>query len=441
MDYPTAKTTNATELKKYQWDALHDPKKLIAPWMQNEEEGAYVWTFWNKKHTLLFNHIYDYHKTSNQYYLDKIKKSTTDNIALEYNTKSLYKDEQEFIKNWYIGTYSGEKIAKSVFDKIKNTSKNSYIESMNLTANRVYLGSFEVENKTYPTAIYAVKNDLSKLKKIVVTDSETLTNQNKIDFVFCDETYIKYLIVAFYEENAPSDDPSLIIQIEKFVGDDTKDKWLKYLRILGTEKEKEGNTKDEIVLDIEGNWWIGQCNEYFKTETCWNDNCSKNQCCNKAANKILENAGTSTNRTQQIIIAKSNNSDCSGLIGKPDEFQEAIKIIDKSLKEHNLPIMIGVQHPYYTQNKWIFKCSGNTPKVTNHYVIIRGKKYDNEKKQFYYLFYEVGTSSPDNGKSSNNRLYINNTNNLIEGKTAYRTTYTGDYYVVTEVRKNINQKY
>src|SRR5690606_21157762 len=99
MDYPTAKTTNATELKKYQWDALHDPKKLIAPWMQNEEEGAYVWTFWNKKHTLLFNHIYDYHKTSNQYYLDKIKKSTTDNIALEYNTKSLYKDEQEFIKN------------------------------------------------------------------------------------------------------------------------------------------------------------------------------------------------------------------------------------------------------------------------------------------------------------------------------------------------------
>src|SRR5690606_31138384 len=39
MDYPTAKTTNATELKKYQWDALHDPKKLIAPWMQNEEEG------------------------------------------------------------------------------------------------------------------------------------------------------------------------------------------------------------------------------------------------------------------------------------------------------------------------------------------------------------------------------------------------------------------
>lgn len=64
-----------------------------------------------------------------------------------------------------------------------------------------------------------------------------------------------------------------------------------------------------------------------------------------------------------------------------------------------------------------------------------------KKKQFYYLFYEVGTSSPDNGKSSNNRLYINNTNNLIEGKTAYRTTYTGDYYVVTEVRKNINQKY
>ena len=110
---------------------------------------------------------------------------------------------------------------------------------MNLTVNRVYLGSFEVENKVYPTAIYAVKKDLSKLKKNVVSDSEILTNQNKINSVFCDETYTKYLILAFYEENALSNDPSLIIQIEKFVGDDTKDKWLKYLGILGTAVEEQ----------------------------------------------------------------------------------------------------------------------------------------------------------------------------------------------------------
>src|SRR5690606_390651 len=118
---------------------------------------------------------------------------------------------------------------------------------MNLTVNRVYIGSFEVENKVYPTAIYAVKKDLSKLKKIVVSDSEILTDQNKINSVFCDETYIKYLILAFYEENAPSNDPSLIIQIEKFVGDDTKDKWLKYLGILGTKIEKEENISDIVV--------------------------------------------------------------------------------------------------------------------------------------------------------------------------------------------------
>lgn len=41
----------------------------------------------------------------------------------------------------------------------------------------------------------------------------------------------------------------------------------------------------------------------------------------------------------------------------------------------------------------------------------------------------------------NNRLYTNETNNLIEGKTAYKTDYSGNYYIVTEVRKNIGQTY
>lgn len=125
----------------------------------------------------------------------------------------------------------------------------------------------------------------------------------------------------------------------------------------------------------------------------------------------------------------------------PVEFKQAIEIIDKSLKEHELPIMVGVQHPYYSQNQWKNKCSGNTPNVTNHYIIIRGKKYDSSKKQYYYLFYEVGTTSTDNGKSMGNKLYINDTNNLIEGKTANQTTYTGNYYIVTEVRKNTGQIY
>jgi len=50
-------------------------------------------------------------------------------------------------------------------------------------------------------------------------------------------------------------------------------------------------------------------------------------------------------------------------------------------------------------------------------------------------------ATPSGGKSLENRLYINNNNNIIEGKTAYETDYSGNYYIVTEVRKNINQTY
>ena len=90
---------------------------------------------------------------------------------------------------------------------------------------------------------------------------------------------------------------------------------------------------------------------------------------------------------------------------------------------------------------WFDDCSGNTPNITNHYIVIRGKKYDSSKKQWYYLFYEVGTTPPDKGMSMNNRLYINESSRLIEGKTAYITAYSGNYYIVTEIRKNIGQIY
>jgi hypothetical protein len=69
---------------------------------------------------------------------------------------------------------------------------------------------------------------------------------------------------------------------------------------------------------------------------------------------------------------------------------------------------------------WYDDCSGNIPNITNHYIVIRGKKYDAAKKQWYYLFYEVGTGSSNNGKSFENRLYINSNNNIIEENTAYK---------------------
>ena len=94
---------------------------------------------------------------------------------------------------------------------------------------------------------------------------------------------------------------------------------------------------------------------------------------------------------------------------------------------------------------WNNGCSGNSPSVTNHYVVIVGKHYDREKKLYYYRFYEVGTN-PNNkdtyGISLTNRLYIYPDEKLIKGNTAYIKNCTEDfYYTITEVRKNIGQTY
>jgi hypothetical protein len=209
------------------------------------------------------------------------------------------------------------------------------------------------------------------------------------------------------------------------------------------EEDEDDDEKKDYVLDEGGAWWVTQFNEpFFGGETCW-----RNGCCNRASNKILENAGASTDKSRQMVIAQTDNSDCGGLTGKTEEFKKAIQIIDKSIKEHELPIMVGVHHPSPIKNDksqvigWTNKCSSNIPNTTNHYIIIKGKKYDKVKKQYYYLFYEVGTSVPNNGKSSENKLYINDKSNILEGKTAYKTNYTGNYYSVIEVRKNISQTY
>jgi hypothetical protein len=216
--------------------------------------------------------------------------------------------------------------------------------------------------------------------------------------------------------------------------------WIKYVGVM---REKDESKKDNYMLDIQ---WFGQFNPIFQIPCgCWpTEDCNgvkiiANQCCNRATNKILKEAEASTDRSQQIIIAQTDNSDCGSLTGKATEFKEAIRIIDKSLKEHELPIMVGVHHPYLKDGIVKNKCSSNTPKITNHYIIIRGKKYDNAKKQYYYLFHEVGTRNSDNGKSLENRLYINEPGFLIKGNTKYVNH--ENYYTITEIRKNTGQTY
>lgn len=85
--------------------------------------------------------------------------------------------------------------------------------------------------------------------------------------------------------------------------------------------------------------------------------------------------------------------------------------------------MVGVDHN--------LKIGQDDRQAADHFVVITGRIYDEVKMNYYFKFYEVGTSNENNGKSDANRLYVND-NNTITG-----TNYTQKRrFTVTDVRKN-----
>jgi hypothetical protein len=447
---------SGTNILAPQWKQINDPKNLVFKFLQEEEDaelaafGGITWlgdVLWGlapdkqekevEKIQPLLNHVYDT-------YADYFEKSKTEDVSI---TKKEYGD-------WSVrmSSHSG-KIGKAIYSKFKEKKDNT----LNLHPKGIYVENYELDKKSYQVAIYSAKDVVT-----LQNDRIRLKGYNDLaENIYVKAGYTKkYGIIVLYEASKKY---QLLLQISG--ADDpekTAEQWLNYLAVVVASDEQKEHDKsiwdklkdklgklftgeelskvwgeeeeEDILLDESGVWWVTQFNEaLFGSETCW-----QNQCCNRASNKILKNAGTETNRLQQIIIAESSNTDCSELTGKATEFKQAVEIIDKSLKEHELPIMVGVQHPYGEIVKK-YKCSNNIPKITNHYVVIIGKQYDQIKKQYYYLFYEVGTNDPNNGKSYSNRLYINESEHLIKGDTKY-IDYS-NYYIITEIRKNNNQIY
>jgi hypothetical protein len=170
---------------------------------------------------------------------------------------------------------------------------------------------------------------------------------------------------------------------------------------LPNENNTEEGEKEEIYLNIT---WYGQFDEIFKDPCgCWppvdcDGNKIGNQCCNRAAKKTMSEAGATT--ATRLITAQTNRpcSDANkntiqyednGITADEAIFEQAVKIIDISLKEHKLPIMVGVQHPYQDKyGNWYYKCgsSSNIPRATNHFIVIVGKGYDEVKKMWFYYF-------------------------------------------------------
>lgn len=236
MDY-----TNGTALIKHQWDAIHDPGVVIGAFERDEDAASLLnsrFTILDSRHTLLFNLVFDNNNGNNLNYLGKIQTSrslnpTVDALNLEYENSR----ENVWINTWKLRTKTSDEIINSVFKKIQNAEKDEKIETLNLNENGIYIGKFTLKGVDYPVAVYSEKTTIDNITKVQVTEIADLdTDENKKHFK-SEETFIKYLLLAFYEES--NSEPVLMIQIEKFdisENQSTEEVWLEYLNIIGTKK-------------------------------------------------------------------------------------------------------------------------------------------------------------------------------------------------------------
>jgi RHS repeat-associated protein len=148
-----------------------------------------------------------------------------------------------------------------------------------------------------------------------------------------------------------------------------------------------------------------------------------NVACARASKKILNdffgtnNAGSSANR---IITGRNNINNTD--IEPTKNAKSGVDYINQQLEAGN-PIMVGVNHDT--------KKGQADGQPADHYVVITGRGYDEEKQQSYFLFYEVGTRHTNLAKSPENRLYVK-PDNTIRGSSSKSTR----KFTVTDVRIN-----
>ena len=237
MDY-----TGGTDLVKHQWDAIHDPG-LVLGMFERDEEGASFWdgklTILDAKHTILFNHIYENNHQGNLKYFDKIQNSrqispTETSLNLDYANTS----EKSWIDSWKLRTSTSDEIVSKIIKKIQIAENGKKIERLSLNEKGIYIGKFKLESVEYPIAIYSEKATIDNITKVQVTEIAELEKEENKKHLKSEETFIKYLLIAFYEEG--NTEPVLMMQIEKFdisQMQNTKEMWLRYLNILANRKD------------------------------------------------------------------------------------------------------------------------------------------------------------------------------------------------------------
>jgi predicted chitinase len=175
----------------------------------------------DEKHTKLFNYVYDNN-------LNPYKAGTGAYQSEEWPAAWTYSDDKP------------EELVDKVIKKIRATTSGQTVPKITLRDNGIYVGKHTVGGKEYATAIYSRKKEISNIKKVVVSDIDELKADSLKKHLYCEHTYIKYLVLAFYEEG--ESEPVLMIQAAKneleLFSNTHLEAWMRYVGVMGEEDDE-----------------------------------------------------------------------------------------------------------------------------------------------------------------------------------------------------------
>jgi hypothetical protein len=431
MDY-----NGGVALYKYQWDMMRYPPIVIGMF-ESDAEAAAKWTLIDEKHTRLFNHIYENHNETKFTYLNKVnilKETGLESFDLDYTSD----EDKEWISSWKIRVTDFMPALSDELDRIKNTKKGNKISQISIKQKRIYLGRFEYEGKIYPIAMYGngtAQDMLKAFTKVEVTELDQLQDEENKKHIYVEETYTKYFIIALYEEGRS--EPSVIMQIEKFVWANSLEKWLKFLKILVDEIEETSET-----IFLEQITYVSQFDEdiFGECTGCW----PITACCRRATEYMMGNTNIANCQdsvialsapymtvTEKIVMASFSDNEstyskesynAASLSFDSDKAKNASDYMMERLRD-NKPVLIGV---HYTNGG---KPPNNSNKATRHFMVVVGVTVRGNTREF--RFYDPGRSAANESSaiSEDNLLKYDSESQKIQG------SYNGETYTITEVVK------
>jgi hypothetical protein len=318
---------------------------------------------------------------------------------------------------------------------LKDAVAGKIVPKITLRDNSIYVGKHKVGDTEYATAIYSRKAEIKNVEKVKIAELKELNTDSIRKHLYCESTYVKYLVLAFYE--GEDNEPVLMIQAAKnelggIFSDKHLEAWMKYVGVM----ENKIELAEEIFLnDVQ---WVSQTDAsiFGQCTGCW-----KSSCCRRAAEYMMGN--TNIANCSDSIIAKtapympvlgkintatfSDNTtnytaatyNAATLNYNSIAMSDAIDYI-KSKLEAERPVLIGI---HYTGAD--YKPPNNTTRAPRHFMVIVGYKKDaNGQESFRYYDPSVA------GTSINNKLIVNRQNNKISG--TYKSSET---CTLTEVIK------